>query len=148
MFTSHTFALILFFPLIWVYQTFSLLLTWPNHMFLKLSFIFSRFPLILFMVFVIILWFFLPILPHVALPCPLSFSLVSRCYAHFAKPPFKWFSIGRLWQGHLAQFKQRLDALPVVAAGPSIEPNIPNDFGRLPLMEACVNNHRECVKAK
>ena len=114
MFTSHTFALILSSSLIWVYQTFSLLLTWLNHIFFKLSFIFSRLPLILFMLFAIILG----VLCQTCLtpPChvPPSFALVSRCYAHLTEPQLKWFSIGRLWQSHLVQFKQRLDALPVV----------------------------------
>ena len=114
MFTSHTFALILSFPLIWVYQTLSLLLAWLNHIFFKLSFIFSRLSLILYMLFVIILGVLCQ--ACLTLPChvPLSFALVSRCYAHLTEPQLKWFSIGRLWKSHLVQFKQRLDAVPVV----------------------------------
>ena len=41
----------------------------------------------------------------------------------------------------------KTEVVKQLVQAPSINPNIPNDFGRSPLMEAYVNNHRNCVKA-
>ena len=48
---------------------------------------------------------------------------------------------------NLACMAGRTEVVKQLVQAPSIDPNVPNDFGRSPLMEAYVNNHRECVKA-
>ena len=39
----------------------------------------------------------------------------------------------------------KTEVVKQLVQAPSIDPNIPNDFGRLPLMEVHVNNHRNCA---
>ena len=48
---------------------------------------------------------------------------------------------------NLACMAGKTEVVKQLQQAPSIDPNIPNDFGRSPLKEAYVNNHRECVKA-